>query len=508
MKSILLLFCLLLPASSFSQFQKTFGGSTGVEQFNSIAPTSDGGTICAGYTTTFGAGGRDIYIVRLDAAGDTLWTRVMGESGDDEARSIVQTSDGGFILTGYATTTAFFTDLTLVKLNAAGNISWAKLFGTATSQEDGYDVMETADGNFVACGKAYGIGIGQNDVYLVKADEAGTPLFSLIYGTLNTDIATSLCRSADGSYIMAGYTDPGTGFNDFMLMKVSNNGQLSWGFTYPYQGTNYAWGLEATTTGYVMTGVMNKLGLVKTDTAGHVLWANGYHSTGNTHDGRSVIRTADNGLIVGGYSNSFGNWVQAWVIKTDSNGVVSWNKHYGGSSDERCYGICQKTNGKYMFAGCTDSFLNGPETYVSEMTSVGFSGCNEGSSNITTTPLTITEQPLSLTASSSAATATWAPATSAGGNVAILCLFVEVPETAIAETTVYPNPVSSGEPLRINLDAGLHAIALYDLSGRLKYSATVRGNSKIPTEGLPAGIYLLEIRSAENIIACRKVVVQ
>ncbi len=125
---------ILLTGFSLSQapdtmWTKTFGGS-GSDAGNSVQQTSDGGYIVAGTTRSFGAGNADVWLIKTDASGDTLWTKTFGGSQWDNARSVQQTIDGGYIVTGFtASFGAGEFDVWLIKTDTSGDTLWTKTFG-------------------------------------------------------------------------------------------------------------------------------------------------------------------------------------------------------------------------------------------------------------------------------------------------------------------------------------------------------------------------------------------
>ncbi|MFZ8805158.1 MAG: hypothetical protein ACO2PO_19590 [Candidatus Calescibacterium sp.] len=158
-------------------WSKAIGGS-GMDFASSIIQSSDGGYVVAGGTDSFGAGYSDMYIVKLDSSGNVIWTKTIGGSSDDGARSIIQSSDGGYVVAGF--TESFGAggyDMYVVKLNSSGNVQWTKTIG-GSSGDGALSIIQSSDGGYVVAGLTYSFGAGGWDFYVVKMDANGNVCFS------------------------------------------------------------------------------------------------------------------------------------------------------------------------------------------------------------------------------------------------------------------------------------------------------------------------------------------
>ena len=187
-------------------FQKTYGG-TGEDTSYSIYQTADGGYIFTGTTNSFGAGGNDVYLIRTDSIGDTLWTKAYGGTGSDHGRSVMQTTDLGYIITGY--TNSFGAgeyDVYLIKTDANGNTQWTKTYGGAV-YDAGSSVIQTTDGSYIITGVTESFGAGGADLYFIKADANGNKIWTKTFGGSAADHGNSVQQTSDNGYIIAGKTE-------------------------------------------------------------------------------------------------------------------------------------------------------------------------------------------------------------------------------------------------------------------------------------------------------------
>jgi hypothetical protein len=263
---------------SATSFAKTYGG-TNWDWAYSVQQTSDGGYIVAGYTWSFSVGYYDIFLIKTDANGNVIWAKTYGGASFDWATSVQQTSDGGYIVAG--ATWSFGAgngDIFLIKTDANGNLQWAKTYG-GTFGEYARSVQQTSDGGYIVAGNTSSFGAGAVDIFLIKTDANGNMQWAKTYGGIYTDSATSVQQTSDGGYIVAGATwSFGAGNGDFFLIKTDANGNIIWAKT--YGGTSYdlATSVQQTSDGgYIVAGFTTSFGagyydifLIKTDANGNI----------------------------------------------------------------------------------------------------------------------------------------------------------------------------------------------------------------------------------------------
>jgi len=321
-------------AAGNMQWNKTYGGALG-ESEDAMCQTSDGGYALAGYTMSFGAGNQDFWLVKTDAAGIMQWNKTYGGTGIDACVSVFQTSDGGYALTGLTTSFgAGGMDVWLIKTDASGIMQWNKTYG-GTGNDYGFSVVQTSDGGYAVAGPTASFGAGGNDVWLVKTDAAGSMQWNKTYGGPLAEWMDQMIRTVDGGYAIAGYTASfSAGGQDVWLVKTDALGNMQWNKTYGGTGTDNGFHMTQTVDGgYAIIGSTNSFGaggndfwLVKTNSAGTMEWNHPYGGTG-TDDGRSLIQSVDGGYALAGNTNSFGaGGNDILLVKTDAAGVVVGGK--------------------------------------------------------------------------------------------------------------------------------------------------------------------------------------
>lgn len=257
-------------------WSKTWGG-TGKDRAQDIVQTADGGFAIAGYTTSPPAAYYDAFLIRTNGSGDTLWTRRFGTSGFDDANTVVTHPDGGFVLGGQSTNGGAGLDMYMVRLNTAGDIIWTKKFGT-NGTDNIEHIIRQPDGTYILAGGTDDTGgLGGNDGYLVKTDTGGTVLWSKVYGGNSQDDFHQVYRTVGGNFILSGTSRSSGALEPNMwLIKTNSSGDSLWSRT--YGGDNHDHGYSAVQTsdgGYIFVGYSSSFGfngedayVVKTDNFG------------------------------------------------------------------------------------------------------------------------------------------------------------------------------------------------------------------------------------------------
>jgi len=216
-------FLIKTDSSGDTVWTKSYGGSND-ERAYSVMQTSDDGYIIVGETTSFGSGNDDVWMVRTDSFGDTLWTKSFGGAESDEGHSVIQASDGGFVIAGVKESLVTYDDMWLIKTNSSGEMLWEKTYDYGVGDnEEGNSVVQTSDGGFAICGIGTNIVGFSEDILIIRTDELGDTLWTIAYGDSSYDVGNSIIQSSDGGYIIAGAEESFVNGVNFLLMKIDSD---------------------------------------------------------------------------------------------------------------------------------------------------------------------------------------------------------------------------------------------------------------------------------------------
>ncbi len=262
-------------------WEKTIGDS-GNDYGVTIKPTSDGGFIITGWTDSYGRGD-DVLLLKIDANGNKQWSQAFGGPLEDRGMGVVQTTDGGYAVCGW-TYSAGTPDraIWLIKTNSAGTMLWNKTFGGSDS-DYGYGIVQSRDGGLVLTGAvASSPTAGDRDVVLIKTDAQGNRVFYKTYGGAKSDYGQDVVETSEGGFFITGWTwSFGAGDKDVYIVKTDAQGNKAWEKTFggPYAEHGFS-GRQTADGGYVIVGdtieknaaAYEQIYVVKTDSAGSLLW--------------------------------------------------------------------------------------------------------------------------------------------------------------------------------------------------------------------------------------------
>lgn len=423
------------PSASFA---KVWGG-TGGDFSDSVVKTSDGGFAIAGVTPSFGAGASDIFITKYNSAGEISWNRTWGGTGNDSSGtsslcdSLIQTSDGGFAVAGstysFGATSG---DAFVAKFTSTGNLSWSRVWGGSGAYETANALVQASDGSVAVTGHTCSFGSGACDAFVVKYDSNGTFSWNKTWGgAASIDIGSNIIATSDGGFAMTGYTGSyGAGVGDLILVKYDSAGNVTWNRTWGGSNNERGVGLVQTSdNGYVMSGETQTYGtatdafLVKFDSSGNFSWNKTWGGSSNDQ-ARDLIRTSDNGFAMIGYTGSFGaGSTDLFLAKYDSAGTLSWNKTWGGTSNDQVEGIVQASDGSYITTGYTSSYGVSGDAFLTKFKPDGSMNncispmCQTPSATVTTPSATVTTPTATVSTPSATTSSPTATVTNAAGTL-------------------------------------------------------------------------------------------
>ncbi|MGB4087344.1 hypothetical protein [Methanothrix sp.] len=348
------------------EWNRTYGGRYGDGAW-CVQETADGGYILVGNTAIRGEGS-DLWLIRTDADGGSLWSRVLGGSNEDAGYFVRETADGGYIIAGSSYSFGMGGErLWLIRMDGNGSLIWDRTFGgfVHSSGDGGWSVDETDDGGYIATGYTQSKGNGRKDLWLLRTDDKGDLLWDRSYGGAGDDVGLSVLQSRDGGFIVAGRTASlnKKGDDDIWLLKTDDRGVMAWNATYGGDGDDAAFQVVELADGYALVGrsesgaEKERIILIRVDHLGRKIWERSYLGG----SGASLQQTADGGFVIGGRIDREESGRDGLIIKTNSAGEEMSRLVLGGMKDDICSFVIQNRKGDYILAGITSSYGSGAE---------------------------------------------------------------------------------------------------------------------------------------------------
>jgi hypothetical protein len=350
-------------------WNKTYGVGLEAEMGYSVIETSDGGYAIAGGGMAAGSS-YNFWLVKTDRYGNEQWNQAyIGGIGAEWAKSVVQVSDGGYVLAGGGFFVGKNFDFWLVKTDEYGNMEWNRTYG-GIEWDEAHSLVKTYDGGFALAGQTESYGYGNADFWLIKTDADGIMEWNRTYGGPNYDVAESLIATSDSGYCLVGSTKSfGEGNADCWLLKTDSQGDVQWNQTYGGAGDDWAYSLIQTSDGgYAIAGGTESFGvevdfwLIKTNWLGNIEWNQTYagpepYGESQFEHARSLVESSDGGYVLAGITRSENivahpfDTDDVWMVKTDGLGSLEWNQTYGGYGDQGAYSLITTSDGGYAIAG-------------------------------------------------------------------------------------------------------------------------------------------------------------
>ncbi|MBL0339740.1 MAG: T9SS type A sorting domain-containing protein [Bacteroidetes bacterium] len=473
-----------------------------------LANTADGGLVTCG-TASIGATA-DAYIVKISSAGVVQWKKTYGTSLIETGKYIIQTSDGGYLMTGTIRLTNLNEDILLVRTDVNGDTLWTRSYGNANN-DYGNSVIELPSGNFLVTGSCV---IGSTKATVLRLDASG----NLLSSNFNTSIYASPNMRANiigpTSLVLTGTFATEIQTDTLGIYAGQTNIQLS-------GSGNTSDALLSTSGFHISTGTIdigaptgNSIAIAHSDATGTSnIWVQKYSASGASLSAVSIIESNDQGLIVAGHSYGFtGTANGLTLLKTDSIGTPVWAKIYNpvNGSEYTAGGGIATNDGGYAICGSV-YYGSVADLIIIKTDSAGNSGCNEAIQLVTssTAPYLVASQ-LGPFAGSLSNTGTWINSTTGtSGTSLILCSSTSGLNDLFSKSifTVGPNPFTNKIALHCANEFNNSQLewSLTDLTGKKVFNKkTVSENSIEFLPELPSGVYLLEVRSDDHVLVHEK----
>ena len=339
------------------EWQKTIGDNDSTV-INNVQQTTDGGYILAGYKKDV-QNGLDYWVVKLNSNADVEWEKAYGGSSTDEAKSIQQTIDGGYIVAGSTTSNDGnvtnnngYTDAWILKLSTNGDIEWQKTYG-GSAGDALTNIKQTTDNGYIVVGYTGSDdgdipnNKGYFDAWIIKITANGNLEWTKTFGGTNGDWINNTQQTTDGEYLIAGQTQSNNGDitnnhgnADLWVIKLQANGNLSWQKTYGGSSNDYANCIQKTNDGHyiiaggtdsnngdvIITHGSSDAWVVKIDDLGNILQQTTVGTNGS-ESANSILQTHDNNLLITGHSqNNSSNISDIFVATLNTNCTLLWQR--------------------------------------------------------------------------------------------------------------------------------------------------------------------------------------
>jgi hypothetical protein len=439
--------------------------------------------------------GYDLHLIKLNQQGEQIWEKYFSGNNHDFLSGTVATQDGGFLAAGTSYSGKGLdkkddskggTDIWLIRLNEFGDELWQKTIGTQ-ADEEARSVIQTTDFGFFVAGNITAQdpktkGYGSKDVLIVRLDKNGKELSQLTLGGKGLDEVEKMIPTKDGGALLGIYSRSNQGGSkktenfgegDYWIIKLSKDGKVEWEKNFGGKGDDHLRTLALTSTGYLIGGESrsersgNKsvgieegtdLWLISLDERGEEIWQKSYNfKNRDVLMGMIVLHASDDksskGVLLGGYTQAEGRVENDdetfWMLYLDQNGNEQWRKHVKGESrkkEERLSDIKLNRDGSIILAGTSAEELGKENWKIVKL-----------------------------------------------GDKQIDQLIEK------QDIKIYPNPVSDYAYVEIGFDFKEAEILMYDMSGRQLQSLKTKNKvTKINTQPLIQGAYLITIKTDTN----------
>lgn len=343
------------------------------EHATAVIQTRDGGYLMAGPTTSYGAGSSDIWVTKISQDGETLWRKLYGGKGTDLPHDIIETRDGNYALAGYTQNSRGEKNALIFKVDRGGRMIWYRTFG-GEQRDEARSIIETRDGGLVVCGNTASFAAAEIDIWILRLDGDGEKIWENAIRSSSEEMGRSIVQTQDEGFVIAGYRDisdkaAGADKNaDMVLVKLDKNGRGLWRKKlYGQAGNDVAEKVIETEHGdLLITGWTQDPGsrsmdgiLLKVNHQGDGIWKRTYGRSGRDllYD---LVASQDGGYaMVGETSLSKGAPADVWMLKVDERGRTIWEQRFGEEKEDAGFSIASTNDHGFVIAGLSKSYSEG-----------------------------------------------------------------------------------------------------------------------------------------------------
>ncbi len=455
--SIVFMSVQLLAQDTIVIEDQSYGGYE-LDAFEAIGEFSNGDFILAGETWNYGAGMNDVYLVKINHAGDTIWTKTYGGDYNDRATGLIITEEDEVLITGR--TKSFgpgeWGNIFLFKMTQSGEVLWYKTYG-GNVYEDAGNIIQTSDGGFLLTGTSESFSNGGKDVFIVKTDADGNQMWTKHYGSTADEVGVASAEFPGQGYVIA-----------------ANR-------------------LDAETNNYAAY-------LLRIDYAGDTLWTKTHGNSLNNYI-NDVIVTQNNSLVFAGQKkDSIANEIEqkAWYFIMDSLGEILLDKTIGTWTNEQFHCLIQGNNGDLFFAGRVESINNYYDYEDLLLVRTDFNGNVKYEGFYDNLNFYRFANDILITNNNEIATA---GQYRLEGNFLLLHQHMLYVSDVLDnnQLPLYPNPARTEIYVTIPNFHGKPNISMYNTHGQLVKAMVLEENArKIRVSDLPAGMYLIKAQTDNN----------
>ena len=387
-----------IAAYAISTWAMKMGGPGTDDIFRGIDRTSDG-YVVVGSTNSFGFGGNDAWVLKIDDDGNIESQRTFGGKAGDTARSVKVTPDGGYVVAGISYSSSNGgADFWVTKFGSNDALQWSKNYG-GTNNDMAHAIDVTLDNGYLVGGFTTSFGAANKDYLVIKLDSSGVAQWTKRFGGTGEDVIRIVKATSDGKYLVAGFTHSFGTNGDIMVIKLDASGNIEWEKRYGGGGFEEPCCILEMPDGYIIFEQSTSFSagadawMFKLDTNGNIVWQK-RHGGGSFDELSSARLTSDGGFLTVGETRSFNAGSEDfWMVKFSADGVLQWAKRYGGSGVDEAEAVALGPDGGMVAVGSTKSFgAQGEDVWALKVDSNGnVAGCNpDVTANLVTTANTFT----------------------------------------------------------------------------------------------------------------------